>query len=310
MKRTAVWLLVLLALAGLPLTSAGSSGASRAPAPGLAGEMQAINDVAAGKVAPLTLKFKNLDSTYFRFLSYSYQRGGGGWLGTLSSYGGGGLPYYSQGRSVKIGDDSYLIAYTVEMKGSDYSLRMYGRPSANAPEPEKITGDTELGLYLLNLRNQPSLSGLRTFNLKAELALFDEYLQDYKEMMAARAQMEQPMGEQQDNLKKLAMSLQMYSIDYDVMPPMDQPDAFRKALDEYVESKDIFLDPETGEPYALNTTLSGKKLADISDAKSMVAIYQAKAGKDGLRGAAFVDGSTKRVSEAEWGELKKKSGIE
>jgi len=220
------------------------------------------------------------------------------------------VPYYSQGRSIKIGDESYLVAYTVEMKGSDYSLRMYGRPSANAPEPEKITGDTELGLNLLNLRNLSSLSGLRTFDLKAELALFDQYLQDYKEMMAARAEMEQPMGEQQDNLKKLAMSLQMYSIDYDVMPPMEEPSAFRSALDEYVESKDVFLDSESGEPYALNATLSGKKMADISDAKSMVAIYQPKAGKDGLRGVGFVDGSARRVSEAEWEELKKKSGIE
>jgi len=123
--------------------------------------------------------------------------------------------------------------------------------------------------------------------------------------------MNQPIAAQApDNLKMVAAALQMYTADYDgALPPMNKPEAFRKALDDYVENAEMFRDPETKEFYGINPTLSGKKIKEIKDPAKTIAVYQVKPGKDGKRGVVFVDGSIKRLTETEWTELKASSKI-
>ena len=151
---------------------------------GLAGELGDMKDFVAGKVAPFTMKLKDLDGSYLRFTS-AYMPGGG-WLTMLSRYGGEGAPAYTQGRTVAIGGESYLIAYAVDSKGGDPGVFTYGRPSANAPQPEAITENSELSLTLLGQRSFTAMGRVRPFDLPTELADYQRYLDSYQEMKATR----------------------------------------------------------------------------------------------------------------------------
>jgi hypothetical protein len=293
MKRVVIVLGVLLA----------------ASASALASVVGNTEDFVAGKVAPFTVKLKDLDASYIRFTTPYVS--GGGWLWAMQRYAGDGVPAYTQGQTVNIGSESYLIAYMVDAKGGDSSMITFGRPDPNAPEPEPVTADSILSLTLLGQRGVVVMTKVRPFDLAAELADFQRLLDRYQEMAATRSAMNQPIAAQApDNLKMMAAALKMYAADYDgVLPPMNKPEAFRKALDDYVENAEVFRDPETDEFYGLNPALSGKKITEIKDPGKTIAIYQVKPGKDGNRGVVFADGSTKRLTAAEWTELKTSSKI-
>jgi len=245
----------------------------------------------SGKQIPLSMKLKDLSSTWRRF--------GGA---SPSPYGFQG-PYYTKGHTVTVGGEVYLITYAAQIRRPDYYAMMGPRPSVKL---EEVTPDTPLALSLLRLGALASLMDIRPFNLEAELA---DYKRANESILAAMAARRTELGEGEDNLKNLAVALNMYMIDYEAAPPMDTPEKFRTALAEYVESEDAFVDPDTGEAYAINRALSGKKVGDIEDPLKMVAIYQAEPGRDGKRGVAFVAGNVGRVSESEWQELKSESEI-
>lgn len=277
---------------------------------GLAAESGGMQDFLAGKVAPFTMKLKDLDGSYIRFTG-PYMSSAG-WLSSMSRYGGDAAPAYTQGRTITVGGESYLIAYAVDVKGGDSSVLMYGRPSPNAPEPEPVTENSTLSLVLLGQRGLTALGKVRPFNLTTELADYQRYLESYQELVASRNAMSspQPAPSAPDNLKNVAIALDMFTGDHGgVLPPMDKPEAFRKALDDYVESADLFRDPETKEFYGLNPGLSGKKIAQIKDPSKTIAVYQTKPGRDGKRGVVFADFSIKRLTEAEWTDLKATSKI-
>lgn len=113
-----------------------------------------------------------------------------------------------------------------------------------------------------------------------------------------------------DNLKKVAIALDMFGADHEgALPAMDKPEAFRKALDDYVENVEVFKDSETKDFFGVNPTLSGKKVKEVKNPAETIAVYQVKPGKDGKRGVIFADGSIKRLTAAEWTDLKVKSKI-
>jgi hypothetical protein len=230
----------------------------------------------------------------------------------MRSYGGESAPAYTQGRTVNIGGENFLIAYVAEGKGGDYAGLMYnGRISPDAPEPEPITGEATLSLVLLGQRGFTSMTKVRPFNLAAELADYERYLDNYRSFVANRSSMNQQTPSQPaDSLRTVAVALAMYAEDHGgALPPMDKPDAFRKALDDYVESADMLKDPETKEYYGINPSLSGKKVKQIENPSKTIVVYQAKPGKDGKRGVVFVDGTIRRLTETEWTELKAASKI-
>ena len=103
MRRVVTVVVVLL------LTSVAAQAAST---PGMA-------DFLAGKIAPFTLQLKDLNSTYLCFTSpYTFSSG---WL-SARGYNSENAPAYTQGKTVTIGGENYLIAYTVEAKGGDLTL--------------------------------------------------------------------------------------------------------------------------------------------------------------------------------------------
>jgi len=145
-----------------------------ASASGLADEAGNMKDFVAGKVAPFTMKLGDLDGSYIRFASPYLS--GGGWLSAMQRYGGEGVPAYTQGRTVNMGGENYLVAYMVEAKGGDSAMLMGGRPDPNAPAPEPITENTILSLALLGQRGVTVIYKVRPFDLAAELADFQRLL--------------------------------------------------------------------------------------------------------------------------------------
>ena len=96
----------------------------------------------------------------------------------------------------------------------------------------------------------------------------------------------------------------------DVMPDMTDTVAVLDELGAYVRNEEVFFQPETGQAYGINSSLSQKRLAEVADPVSIAVFYEEEPGGDGKRGVAFLDGHAARVGEAEWEKVKAESGIE
>jgi len=107
------------------------------------------------------------------------------------------------------------------------------------------------------------------------------------------------------NLQQLGMALLIYLADHDdTFPDLSDMGAARDALRGYVKSDEVFVHPRTKEPYGVNSTLSGKRFADVEDPVEMVVFYETAAGEDGSRDVAFGDGHVAHVSADRWEEIK------
>jgi hypothetical protein len=253
-----------------------------------------LGDLLAGRDVPLTLKLKDLDRTWRKVLI-----GPPSDLPALSALlGAAGAPmanvgtYYTRGRTVRAGSETYLVAYSVEAPpdapmGDD----------AEAPEP-RLTADTELVLSLLNLRTAGHIRSIRPFNLEQELAA------------TAEAAVADARKESLNRLKQVSIALMMYLQDYDErFPPMKEAITGKKVLLPYIKNEIPFIQPETGEPYGVNHTLSYHTLAEIEDPANLVTFFETGPDMDGMRAVAFLDGHVKRHTEAQWPELIKVSTL-
>ncbi len=269
-----------------------------AAAPPRGRQSASLKPLLSGKVAPLSLKLKNLNSSWRRFALV--ETGGmAGLFGPVTTVGGA---YYTKGDTVTVAGETFLLAY--RQPGAQISLLEMVRSGPGAAEVAELTAESPVTLSLLSLRNLAGMNDIRPFDLKQELA---EYKKASEQAAATASQMG---GGQGDNLQQLAMAMQMYIADNDALPPLGDAEAVKQALVEYVNDESVFTDPDTGEAYAVNSSLSGKSLSEIEDPAQMVVFYQAEPGKDGRRGAAFLDGHVQRVSDSEWEKLKASSGIQ
>jgi hypothetical protein len=96
----------------------------------------------------------------------------------------------------------------------------------------------------------------------------------------------------------------MYMTDYDALPQMGDPKAFRAAMGIYAGSEEVFKDREHDEYFALNAALSGKASADLKDPAETVTVYQLTPEADGNRWVGFADGHAKKYAADKWKKLK------
>lgn len=261
----------------------------------------------SGTSIRLSMKMSEFDSSWRRVTVTGAQD-------LASSYAAmSGIPvgtHYTRGETVSIAGETYLIAYSPPPNSAAMGFMMFGRSGATV---EAVTAETPFALSLLNVRTMSSLSDIRPFDLEAELAAFAEANSRLQSIMESRASVgvvEANDDGSLSNLKNVALAAQMFMADYDdKIPPVDTAEAFRKALEEYVASDDVFQDPDTGELYAVNASLQGKSLSAIQDPAVLVLVYQPTPRDDGTRGVGFLDGHVKRVSDEEWQKLKAESGI-
>ncbi len=300
MRRMVLVVLVLVSCA----VSVGAAPGPRAAKAKAATQQQGLGALLSGHVLPLSRKLKDLDGTWRRF-----SLGGGDQSITSAMYGLPGTVYYTTGQTVSAQGESYLVAYSPEVKMGSLQLMMTGRSEGTT---EQVGGETPVRLALLNLRTMGSLVDIRPFSLQAEVASFSEALSSLRSISSQMS-----VGDEEEsgdaslaNLKNIALAAEMYMADYDTLPPMANAEEFRAALDEYVMNAEVFKDPESGAFYAVNASLSGKAVSALGDPSGTVLVYQAEPGKDGQRGVGFLDGRAKKVTEAEWEKLKAASGIE
>jgi hypothetical protein len=147
-----------------------------------------LKELLSGKTAPLSVKLKDLNADWRRMsIRGPKQEGGslsglvgqlaGGFMGAM--FGGGGdamaslapdKPYYTQGQTLTLGSETYLVVYRPQTTRVDFSTLMKLGEGGKLPPIEKLTPDSSLSLSLLNIRNIESLSDIRPFNMEQEIA--------------------------------------------------------------------------------------------------------------------------------------------
>jgi hypothetical protein len=264
-----------------------------------------LADALAGKVAPLQLKLSDLDSGWYRVNCTGAQSGAGGnaaavYLGVLMGRGGAG--HYTRGETVKVEGENFLVAYRLATKPVDYMAMMRG--GGQPPTPEKPTPESTLDLCLLRVSGLESLSDIRVFDLVTELTGGDT---SPEALATARAQVAESTG--LGNLLAVGEALAAYAQDGDkTLPVMKEAAAVAAALSPYCKTKNAFTSPETKELYQPNPSLSGRKMADVTQPGETVAFYDVKP-VNGQRAVLFLNGRAERVSETKWPALKKASQI-
>jgi len=103
-------------------------------------------------------------------------------LAMLSAMSGGGLGgsretiYYTQGRTIALASETFLVTYTPVRKRLD-PQEMMASAGASGGEPdlakllggERLTPETELVLCLLNVRTISTIGGIRPFDMAREI---------------------------------------------------------------------------------------------------------------------------------------------
>lgn len=257
------------------------------------GQQSDFKAVLGGSQFPLLLHLKDLNGDWRR-MSVGGQADAGVLLGMFgammdAAMGAAGGAYYTKGDSVKIGEETYLVAYRVQTNATNIATLMR---SDTPPRPPKLTPETPLSLCLLNLRGIGSLTDIREFNMDQELA------------ESARVQGEETQVSTVSNLKQVAMSLLMYTEDYDeVLPPMKNPETAQVALIPYVKSESLFLQPDTHQPLQPNPLLSYRPVAAFEAPADTPIFYEATPldrGGSRTRAVAYLDGHVTRVPETDW----------
>lgn len=86
--------------------------------------------------------------------------------------------YYTQGKTMSLGGETFLVAYQYQRKELNIIRMAIDSEKNGGKEPDleklvsegKVTGDTPLTLALLNVRSIGSITGIRPFDLATEIA--------------------------------------------------------------------------------------------------------------------------------------------
>jgi hypothetical protein len=142
-----------------------------------------------------TKKMKDLDGSWRR-VTLGGPLDLGHWAQVIADYLGTPNPdfAYTNGQTVTLGTETYLVAYRPTFKGPGLMGMMMNAGAGQMPEPPKLTGETMLSLSLLNLRSTGSLDDIRTFDLKAEVAEYAKALENLDSFMSMMNAMKPDMS--------------------------------------------------------------------------------------------------------------------
>lgn len=287
--HTLVGVALLMALATLPAFGQGAT----------------LNDLLDGKAAPLTLKLKELDNGWRCFTPGSANDAGTMLMSIVMTQAThqptAALVYFTKGQLVTMNGETYLVAYS-RLPEPPPDMNALRQGVAKPPTP--ATQNTEVSLCLLNLRTTGNLLNVRTFNLVQELAETHPQPEVLTDTAAQKATV--------NNLRQLAIAALMYAQDHNEQFPagMDDAEKLQQTLQAAVKlDPQIYAQPNTGELYQANPSLSGKGLGQIANPAEMVLFFEISAWPDGKRGVSFVDGHVELVNEQRWAALKAKMTV-
>ena len=253
------------------------------------------SDVLGGKIVPLSMQAKNMNSTWRTFrmdgvladVTRSY----------YSNYDFGSFNiYYSKGLTLSINNEIYLVAYRLKRPTGDL---VTGRLNEeDLLKAMVLTPNSVLMLSLLNMRTAGNLQDIASFDAEKFAQAVDE-----SRLRVLRTQ-------SLSRLRMLMVGIMQWSQENnEMLPAMQSSAALKKAIYPYIKDNATFSQPGTNQPYIPNVALSGKSLEKIASTSTIAAIYEAKPDISGYRAVAFADGHVKRVTESEWTKIKKVSKI-
>jgi hypothetical protein len=146
-----------------------------------------FSKLVSGQQVPLTKQLKDLDSSW-RQISVSGQFEMGDFMKNWSGIFGGSpanYVYYTQGETVEVASETYVIAYRVPSTGDGLTFKSLMETTFSfgcneASLPIQLAPETTINLSLLNLRTIGSLNDVRPFNLSEELAASQKRYEEAK----------------------------------------------------------------------------------------------------------------------------------
>jgi hypothetical protein len=255
-------------------------------------------DILGGKRFPHTLKLKELEGAWYK-VDIGSPGASGDMLMSMYALSKGrparGNRYFTQGNTVRIGNTQYLAAYRIPGQDPD-PAEMFGAELGIARKktepPAEITPDTALRLTLLNLQAVQSMGDIEPFDMKAELDAANKL----------RATLSRTTSV--SNLRQVGLALMMYCQDYDERyPPLRDPKETKELVMPYIKNEQIWVDPNTKQPYGMNLDLSYRSQAEIEKPDETVMLFETAPGPDGMRAVGYADGHVKRIPESEWAPM-------
>ncbi|MEY2832784.1 MAG: hypothetical protein RLZZ574_2042, partial [Cyanobacteriota bacterium] len=282
-----------------------------------------FQELISGKQAPLTKQFKDLDDSW-RQIAISGQYEMADLMKSWTSLFGADIYnniYYTQGKTVKVNDETYLVAYRLATSGEPLNINsllenfmgstagLTGGDCASIGSPEKITPETTIALSLLNLKTIGSLNNVRSFDLKIDLAMLEK-AQEQSKAACEQAKLDAVNLQIESNLQNLGSALRSYAEQNEhKLPDMSSLETVKLALQDFVYDESIFYHPETLEPYLVNASLSAQNLEDLDNGTPIVAFYEASPAADGTIGVVYADGLYQRVQAEDWAAVKQASNL-
>lgn len=181
----------------------------------VSGRCETLNEILSGKTFPLSIQIKALDAEWRQFTLTGAQGGATDMLLLMArmQMGAGGTStlYVTQGKTVTIGSETYLVVYHREGQGNAAIAAMMGQGEPVAPAP--ITPDDQMVLSLLNLRAIGCMRDIKPFDINN--------LQDGSAQIAgamARAQRKAQESTLKANLHQLRNALEQFQADTGLYP--------------------------------------------------------------------------------------------
>ncbi len=259
-------------------------------------------NVMSGSIVPLTIKARDLNASW---RSFTVSEGNDITRLMLGAYGlSGSNALYSRGDDISVAGETYLVAYRLKTPPLNMAAMNNSSNVEMMMRDMTIKPDSTLQLSLLNVRMTSAFNQMQTF----DPAIFNA--SSPLNPVFAKARQAAQNASSNSNLKQLMLGAMQYVQDNDEkFPPMQTMYLFKKAVYPYVKNEQIFLQPSSKKFYVPNAALSKMSMARLQFPSATAAIYEADFGSDGKRGVGFADGHVKRVTPAEWTNIKQDSDI-
>ncbi len=282
-----------------------------------------FQELISGKQAPLTKQLQDLNDSW-RQIAISGQYEMADLMKSWTNLFGANLYnniYYTQGKTVKVNSETYVVAYRLASSGEALNINslfenvmgsvagLAGGDCDAIASAQKISPETPISLSLLNVKTIGSLNNVRPFDLEADIAILEKAEQQSKEA-CEQANLATINSQTESNLQNLGNALQSYAEQNEnKFPDMTSFETVKLALQEFVYDDSVFYQPETLEPYLVNSFLSSKNLSDLENWMEIVAFYEAQPAADGTVGVVYADGFYQRVLPEDWSAVKAASKL-
>ncbi|AIE87366.1 hypothetical protein OP10G_3998 [Fimbriimonas ginsengisoli Gsoil 348] len=209
---------------------------------------------------------------------------------------------WTKGDIVLVGAERFLVSYKLDLNPVDFVMRTARVPGQEAEKPAPLPTDLRLALVKLNAIQEIEYAPKMTPD-------------NFRRILGAgRAPtVMDAVGERADetvtvsNMKQVALSLVMYTNDYDdVLPYAQGTHAVQYVTYPYLKNIKAWetRNPNGGE-FRFNLAVGGVSMPAFEAPAETPMVYESKAWPDGKRTVGFLDGHVKRVDQEEWKKMQK-----